>query len=138
MCPSCLENPTFCKRGESPFDKFGFASDKRPVVVDFQEPLSYNPVGGNLVAICDELKNKAPIGDKVQCIVSDALINVGLIRIKRQISCETHGEIFPLWDQHKAAEHESPECVWARPLDSVIGFEGQSHELMNMILNYNR
>ena len=138
VCPSCSENPTFCRRGESSFDKYGFICDPKDVTVDFQEPLSYNPVGKNLVSICEELRTKAPDGDVVQCIVSDALINVGLIRIKRQAMCETHGEIFPLWDHQKTEEHNTPDCIWGRPLENVIGFEGQSHELMNMILNYNR
>ena len=117
ICPSCSENPTFCNSGESPFDKFGFCSDPKAVTVDFQEPLSYNPVGKNLVSICDELHVKAPDDDKVQCIVSDALINVGLIRIKRQVLCETHGEMFPVWDENKSNEHNSPTCVWGRPLE---------------------
>ena len=138
VCPNCAKNPTFFKSGESPFDKFGFLSDPKTVKVEFQEPLCYNPVGVNLNPICDELKNKAPSDDKIQCIVSDALINVGILRIKRQILCEPHGEAFPVWDKNKRGEHSSPECVWQRPLENIIGFEGQSHELMNMILNYNR
>ena len=138
VCPSCSENPTYCKMGESPFDKFGFMSDPKPVTVEFQEPLCYNPVGANLVPICEELGTKMPIGDIVQCVVSDALINVGLLRIKRKVQFETHDEVFAVWDEKKVEEHSSPECVWQRPLGNVITFDGQSHELMNMILNYTR
>ena len=138
VCPNCEENPTFCKMGESPLDRYKFLSDPKSVTVEFQEPLCFNPVGENLIPICEELASKMPAGEKVQCIVSDALINVGMLRIKRKIKCGTCGDIFAPWEEQKVEEHSSPDCVWQRPLENVTSFEGQSHELMNMILNYTR
>ena len=138
VCPSCFENPTFCEMFESPFDKYGIVGAPKSARVQFQEPLCYNPVGDNLLPICDELSTKMPPDDQVQIILSDGLINVGLLRIKRKILCETHGEVFALWDEAKVREHSSSECIWQRPLENVITFDGQSHELMTMILNYSR
>ena len=112
--------------------------DPKTVDVTFQEPLCYNPVGFNLVSICNELSARMPEGEKIQCIVSDALINVGLHRIKRQVLCVPHDEIFPVWDEAKVAEHSSSDCEWCRPLENVVNFDGQSHKLMTMILNYTR
>ena len=138
ICPSCMGNPSFCNPNESPFDKFGIASDPKPNVVQFQEPLCYNPVGANLLDICDELGDKMPPGDKIQCIISDALINVGLLRIKRKVYCSSHDELFALWEEDKVNEHSTSECRLQNPLENVIAFDGQSHELMTMILNYMR
>ena len=127
-----------CKPNESPFDKFGITADPKATKVECQEPLCYNPVGANLLDICDELGAKMPPGDKIQCIVSDELINVGLLRIKRKVYCDTHDELFAVWDEDKVNEHSSSECIWQRPLENVIAFDGQSHELMTMLLNYLR
>ena len=79
-----------------------------------------------------------PSENKIQCIISDALIHVGMLRIKRKVLCEPHDDIFAVWDEKKIEEHNSDDCIWQRPLSNVIAFEGQSHELMTMILNYTR
>ena len=133
-----MENPSFCDPNQGPFDKYCIPSDPKDTHVQFQEPLCYNPVGANLLDICNELESKMPRGNKIQCIISDALINVGMLRIKRKVMCDTHEDIFAVWDEDKVEEHSASECVWQRPLESVIALEGQSHELMTMILNYTR
>ena len=65
VCPSCTENPSFCKMGESPMDKYGILGQPKEVKVEFQEPLCYNPVDENLKPICEEIATKMPDGDIV-------------------------------------------------------------------------